>query len=500
MIPHEPTEHVESMPGIGDLIGGRYRLESVIGRGALGTVMRAQHITMGRQVAVKLLAPSISNHSTVRRRLIERVHQAQRLNHPNNCRLFDFGQAAGSLYIVMELLEGATLDTIIDRGAPYPVGWVVDIGLQILDGLGEAHDNNFVHRNLKPSNIFLLPRKRGGQQVKLLDYGLASSLDSLPGDDEDEREAEICGTAAYLAPETLVKQQSGKASDVYAVGLILIEMLTGQRVFRGGSLDQVLYRQIHTTVGLPSKLAWTSLGKVLLKSVSKHPNNRFQDADAFYEAIDEAAQSTAPYFRLDVGDIGVEDEQTPSESLARMMRNRRRRRDSDRDDDDEDTDESEPHSSTAAQWRRPTTVDEATRELTSSWSIPLAPPPKPIPTGIEPATGASRGRPEAPPRRRLAPQGQRAGQPREELDGASPRPTSQRTALAASPDEDEGDGRPRRATDRASAAVERLRRLWGMSTETVWRRAQYDWMARLSIGLVALIFSLAGVGLYLVVS
>lgn len=389
MIPHNPTEHVDNMPAVGDLIGGRYRLESVIGRGALGTVMRAQHITMGRDVAVKLLRPDISGHTTIRHRLIQRVHQAQQLSHPNNCRLFDFGQSAGSLYIVMELLQGATLETIIDRGAPYPVGWVVDIGLQILDGLGEAHDENFVHRNLKPSNIFLLPRRRGGQQVKILDYGLASSLDSLPGDD-DEREAEICGTAAYLSPETLVKQQSGKASDVYAVGLILIEMLTGRQVFTGDSLAQILYKQIHTAVRLPSKLAWTSLGKVLLKSVSKHPDNRFHDADAFYEAIENASESTASYFRLDSQDIEPEDEPMPPELLARMMRNQRSRRDTDRDDD-EDSDESEPQAvrrlieSSPPSDHLPDDYPPADPPAKvpghdeSEWSFPLTPPPLPVP-------------------------------------------------------------------------------------------------------------------------
>ncbi len=371
MIPHDPSEHVDHMPGVGDLIGGRYRLESVIGHGALGTVMRAQHITMGREVAVKLLRPEISNHRTIRRRLIQRVHQAQTLNHPNNCRLFDFGQAGGSLYLVMELLEGAPLQIIIERGAPYPVGWVLDIGRQILDGLGEAHDHNFVHRNLKPRNIFLLPRRRGGQQVKILDYGLASSLDSLPQDDEDEREAEICGTAAYLAPETLVQQQSGKPTDVYAVALIMIEMLTGRQVFSGDTLAQVLYRQIHTSVRLPAKLAWTSLGKVLFKAVSKHPNNRYQDADAFYEAIEQAAETTPSYFRLDPRDLDPDDQTMPPELLARMMRSKRARRSSDRGGgagDEEDSDETEPDTS-------PASVSSGAAEAPPT----LIPPPFPVP-------------------------------------------------------------------------------------------------------------------------
>lgn len=504
MIPHDPSEHVDSMPGVGDLIGGRYRLESIIGHGALGTVMRAQHITMGRDVAVKLLRPDISNHRSIRRRLIQRVHQAQLLHHPNNCRLLDFGQADGSLYLVMELLEGASLQTIIEHGAPYPVGWVLDIGSQILDGLGEAHDHDFVHRNLKPRNIYLLPRRRGGQHVKIVDYGLASSLDSLPGGDDDDREAEICGTAAYLAPETLVQHRSGKSTDVYAVGLILLEMLTGRQVFDGESLSQVLYRQIHTSVHMPAKLAWTSLGKALLKAVSKHPDNRYADADAFYEALEQASQSTASYFRLDPRDIEPEVDQLPPELLARMMRNQRSRRDSDRGGDEAD-DDAEPErvggraraDGPEAGTSKP--VDDAAE------TFRLIPPPFPMPA--EPARPERSARLGAPSTQRYAP---RPGQPGR-LDGAefgARRPTHPLAAAgsdaAASPHKpfprgshSLGDGQARGAPASGKGPPRlSLRDEW-------WRRGawlhvgQDGWASRATVVLVALLVSLAGLGLYL---
>lgn len=346
MISHDPEGRTDGAERIGELLGGRYRVESVIGYGALGTVLRARHITMGREVALKMLRPDLSGHPAIRRRLIRQVHLAQNLYHPNNCRLFDFGQADGSLYLVMELLRGTTLRTMIERGAPYSVGWVLDIGMQLLDGLGEAHAQGLIHRNIKPRNIFLLPQRRGGQQVKLMDYGLASSLDALPGQDpDDDREAEICGTAAYLAPETLVQQKSCKATDVYAVGLIMLEMLTGQQTFRGDSLSEVLYKQIHTRPQLPAKLAWTTLGKALLAALNKHPDNRFADADSFYEALEHASQTTATYFRLDLSDLSAADAAMPSEMLARMLKNQRARQKSDSNKDpgaEEDSDDSEP--------------------------------------------------------------------------------------------------------------------------------------------------------------
>lgn len=346
MISQDPEGRTDGAAHVGELLGGRYRVESVIGYGALATVLRARHVTMGREVALKLLRPDLSGHPAIRRRLIRQVHLAQNLYHPNNCRLLDFGQADGSLYLVMELLKGVTLRTLIERGAPYSVGWVLDIGMQILDGLGEAHAQGLIHRNIKPRNIFLIPRRRGGQQVKIMDYGLASSLDALPGQDpDDDREAEICGTAAYLAPETLVQQTSGKPTDVYAVALILLEMLTGQQTFRGDTLSEVLYSQIHTRPQLPAKLAWTSLGKALLAALNKHPDNRFSDADTFYEALEHASQTTATYFRLDLSDLGSADTAMPPEMLARMLRNQRARQKSDGGKDpgsEEDSDDSEP--------------------------------------------------------------------------------------------------------------------------------------------------------------
>lgn len=329
------------------LVGGRYQLEALIGQGALGWTWRARQINMGRAVALKVLRPDISGHPKTRRKLVERVQRVQQLQHPNNCRLLDFGQFRGALYLVTELLEGAPLRSIIEHGAPYSVGWVLDIGRQILDGLGEAHQLGIIHRNLKPRNIFLLPRRRGGQHVKITDYALASCLDVLPGEDPDDpREPEICGTAAYLAPETLLQQVSTKPGDVYAAALVLVEMLSGEQVFKGASLGDVLYRQIHADVYLPPKLAWTCMGKVLLRALSKHPDNRFADADEFYSALERAAQRTAPYFRLNADDLApcaVDLSIEPREDAQRHQRARRKSSRPGPQGGDKGNDDTDPH-------------------------------------------------------------------------------------------------------------------------------------------------------------
>lgn len=478
MISHDPEGRTDGAARVGELLGGRYRVESVVGYGALGTVLRARHITMGREVALKLLSPELSGHPAIRRRLIKQVHLAQNLYHPNNCRLFDFGQADGSLYLVMELLKGLTLRTLIERGAPYSVGWVLDIGMQILDGLGEAHAQGLIHRNIKPRNIMLLPRRRGGQQVKLMDYGLAASLDALPGQDpDDDREAEICGTAAYLAPETLVHQESGKPTDVYAVALIMLEMLTGQQTFRGDTLSHVLYRQIHARPELPPKLAWTSLGKALSAALNKHPDHRFADADTFYEALEHASRTTATYFRLDLRDLGPSNSPMPPEMLAQMLRNQRARQKSDGDKDTgsaEDSDDSEPAPAPANMPPTPEApgasagnlnpdllpawgaLIQLTREVSAPLPPPFPPPPRP------PARPSA-----APPNPATSPAGCA-----QNLAPAQPRPLPQKLA-AGPPDE----------LDAPNLALH-----------------PRDWVSQAGIVLVGLLLTLAAFGFYMVLT
>lgn len=491
MISQDPEGRTDGAARVGELLGGRYRVESVIGYGALGTVLRARHVTMGREVALKLLRPDLSGHPAIRRRLIRQVHLAQNLYHPNNCRLLDFGQADGSLYLVMELLKGVTLRTLIERGAPYSVGWVLDIGMQILDGLGEAHAQGLIHRNIKPRNIFLIPRRRGSQQVKLMDYGLASSLDARPGQDpDDDREAEICGTAAYLAPETLVQQTSGKPTDVYAVALILLEMLTGQQTFRGDTLAEVLYSQIHTRPQLPAKLAWTSLGKALRAALNKHPDNRFADADAFYEALEHASQTTATYFRLDLSDLETTDTVMPPELLARMLRNQRARQKSDGDKgpgSEEDSDDSEPaplpqmprQGSASAHPRHPINPDQASWgaliQLTSDISTPI-PPPFPAPE----------------PRRASAPRSlvrKEASRPPERPPTSSASAPNFRPAPSAlSGENTDFAAHLKRHGDSKSSHI--------LSPQEQ-RALPSDWLSHAGVVLVGLLLTLAGLGFYL---
>lgn len=291
------------MPRVGDTLEGRYEISAVLATGGMGVILQARHVRMGRDVAVKVLHPHIAQEEAVVVRFEREVRLAQRLNHPNTIRLYDFGEAQnGLVYVVMELLEGADLKEIIAQEGPLSVGRAVDLTLQMLDGLGEAHDQDFVHRDLKPSNLFITSSRRGEDLVKILDFGIAKSLEDTASD--VTATGSICGTAAYVAPEYLHNASPHKAADVYAVGLILLEMLAGKRVFQGSSTAQTLLMQMQRNVRVPDPIAATPLGQIIETATHKDPSRRYQDADAMYRAINAVVEQLPVDLRLRPEQVG----------------------------------------------------------------------------------------------------------------------------------------------------------------------------------------------------
>jgi serine/threonine-protein kinase len=291
------------MPRPGDVLEGRYEITKVLATGGMGVILQATHVRMGREVAVKILHPHIAQEDHVVARFEREVRLAQLLNHPNTIRLYDFGEAEnGLVYVVMELLDGADLKEIIAEEGTLPLGRAVDLTMQVLDGLGEAHEQDFVHRDLKPSNIFVIKDRRGADEVKILDFGIAKSLEEGNGD--LTATGSICGTAAYVAPEYLHDPTPKKAADVYAVGLILLEMLTGQRAFHGTTTAQTLMMQLQREVQVPRQLAATPLGEIIARAVSKDPAGRYQTADAMFQALGAVVDELPADLRLRTGQVG----------------------------------------------------------------------------------------------------------------------------------------------------------------------------------------------------
>ncbi|MEO1270460.1 MAG: serine/threonine-protein kinase, partial [Myxococcota bacterium] len=226
---------------IGQLFAGKYRLLQVIGRGGFGTVYRACQENIPRDVALKVMLHDVEQ-SQIERFRREALHISQ-LRHPNTITLFDFGVDDGVYYLVMELLEGSDLADIIDNHGPVAPKRAHRICAQVLRSLHEAHSQGIIHRDLKPENIFLVELTGETDFVKVLDFGIARHK-SIADAERLTVQGTVVGTPWYMSPEQAMGREVTAATDVYAVGLILYEMLTGYQAFSGETLYAVLNRQV----------------------------------------------------------------------------------------------------------------------------------------------------------------------------------------------------------------------------------------------------------------
>jgi len=305
--PHSsgPRQAVDRMPQVGKTIAERYRLTGKIAAGGMGVIMRAEQLSMERDVAVKLLHPHMAEDPDTVRRFRREVELAKQLNHPNVIQVFDVGRTDQDvLFLVMEFLDGEELKQTLRRDAPLPVGRAVDIVSQTLDGLAEAHDNGVIHRDLKPSNIFLL-QKRRGDHVKLLDFGIAKSLESEHT--ALTKTGQLCGTANYMPPETFLQSSPGPPGDVYAVGLILLEMLTGRQTVSGDSMPETVMLHLKKPIELPEPIAQSPLADIIKGATAKHPDDRYRDADDMLDALEQIEPNLNRKFRLSTNSIPSAD-------------------------------------------------------------------------------------------------------------------------------------------------------------------------------------------------
>ena len=216
-----------SDPRIGTTLAGRYLIEEVVGEGGMATVYRATHKLIDRSCAVKIMNPQLARDKVVRERFRREAKAAQKLAHPNIIEIFDHGDTDdGTSYLVMELLQGGALVDLTSRG-PVPLARALPLMIQMTRALARAHDFEVIHRDLKPENIFVSTPSPTEEIVKLLDFGIARSM-------QDTRltgVGEVFGTPQYMAPERITSIDAGPAADLYALGIIFFEMLAGQLPF-----------------------------------------------------------------------------------------------------------------------------------------------------------------------------------------------------------------------------------------------------------------------------
>lgn len=289
-------------PREGDVIDGRYRVQKVIGRGGMSCIVRAQQLTLQRDVAIKLLHAHVAEDAATLTRFEREVHLAKSLVHPNIIQYYDYGTLEnGSMYLVMELLNGFDLHALIRREGTLGLHRAIDITMQVLDGLTEAHAKSVIHRDLKPRNLFMQELNRRGDFVKILDFGIAKSMS--PGESELTKTGVVCGTPSYLAPELLITQKVSPASDLYSVGLVFLEMLTGRRAFKADTMARTFFMQLRHPVPIPAGFQGTPLEDFLLHALAKHPDDRFQNAHDMIDALQELRRQFPDDVRLDPDDI-----------------------------------------------------------------------------------------------------------------------------------------------------------------------------------------------------
>jgi serine/threonine-protein kinase len=289
-------------PALSDPLAGRvldekYRLDSRLGEGGMGTVYRATHLLIERPVAVKVLHQRFVEDEAAQERFRREARAAGRLRHTNAVTVTDFGRTAdGCVYIVMELLEGRNLRELLAFESPVESGRAVALMLQVAAAVEAAHESGVIHRDLKPANIFIVQPKNAPPLVKVLDFGIAK-LAAESVDDSEQRALTLTGvmigTPRYMSPEQCDGAHLTPASDVYSLGIILYEMLTGSAPFTGASPLAVALQHSSKPPRRPSELVANippELERVALHALEKNPLNRPPDAGAFRRELLAAAK------------------------------------------------------------------------------------------------------------------------------------------------------------------------------------------------------------------
>ncbi|MEM1414011.1 MAG: protein kinase [Myxococcota bacterium] len=277
-------------PLLNKVIAGRYRLETRLGEGGMGVVYRARHVLIDRVVALKLIRPDLRSETHLRAWMLREARAANRVDHAHIVDIHDVGETEeGELYLVMEYLTGVALSSEISKGQ-MPIARAVDILEQMCAALARAHDLGVVHRDLKSDNIMLTVR--GGRQdyVKILDFGLAA----LARDPRLAPKGAVFGTPEYMSPEQARGEDAIAASDLYALGILFYEMVTGQLPFRSSDRDTLLDMQRTAASPRPSKLRKDLpelAEQICLKLLEKAPESRFRDGHHLQEELKKLQRS-----------------------------------------------------------------------------------------------------------------------------------------------------------------------------------------------------------------
>jgi tRNA A-37 threonylcarbamoyl transferase component Bud32 len=309
---------------------GSYRLEALLGRGGMGEVWRASHQMLARPAAIKLIRPeSLGAEPGLARVRFEREAQAiASLQSPNTVALYDFGSTPeGTLFYVMELLDGVDLEELVRKHGPLPPERVAYMLRQACGSLAEAHARGIMHRDIKPANIYLCRRALEHDVVKLLDFGLVRQIASSAAQAQGKggpvtRPDLVPGTPAYLAPEIILGAEVDARADVYALGCVAFWLLTGRLVFSATNEAAMLVAHAHTAPASPSRFAPNAvpeaLDRLVLDCLAKDPAARPQSANRLRERLSAIAFAT-PWLQESAAEWWAANRPARGESLERSL-------------------------------------------------------------------------------------------------------------------------------------------------------------------------------------
>src|SRR6187551_920336 len=273
---------------INTLFDGRYRIVRKLGSGGMANVYLAEDEDLGRRVAIKILNERYANDDLFIERFRREAKSAAALSHPNIVSVYDRGEAEGTYYIAMEVIEGRSLKELIMTRGPLPIAQALAYTHEMLEALRFAHRHGIIHRDIKPHNILI------GERLKVTDFGIARA-----GASQMTEAGSIMGTAQYLSPEQARGAPVTASSDLYSVGIVLYEMLTGKVPFTGDSAIEIAMKHLNEAPKPPSKIRPEipeELDQVVLRALAKNPEDRYQTAEEFSEDLHrvEAGLPLAP--------------------------------------------------------------------------------------------------------------------------------------------------------------------------------------------------------------
>src|SRR5487761_526928 len=273
-------------PQTARVLSGRYELGHLVARGGMAEVFRARDRLLDRPVALKVLFPELSVDRSFVERFRREAMAAANLSHPNIVPVFDWGEDAGTYFIVMEFVDGNPLSAVLRSSGPLPARRVAEIGARVADALSYAHRHGVVHRDVKPGNVLITE----DGQVKVTDFGIARAIGA---DEQVTQTGLIMGTANYFSPEQAQGLGVDNRGDIYSLGVVLYEMVTGKAPFTGDTPVAIAYQHVREHPPAPRDLNPTipaGLEAIILQAMAKSPSDRYQTADALRADLDRCAR------------------------------------------------------------------------------------------------------------------------------------------------------------------------------------------------------------------